>query len=154
MKTLILFIGLLCVVTTVGGCGTTGPDVTGGVSYLLRASDAKNKLAYYELRSDGELRYTGGINAGMEATGLSHPDWSGAFTRQELTPLLELIAQNPEPASVEPTKEQVNYKLSLREPGRGERRFVSGPTAFFEGLYKRSEALMLAKRPELGDPGR
>jgi len=154
MKTLMMFIGLLCVGVSIGGCAASGPGVTGGVSYLLRASDAKNKLAYYELRTSGELRYTGGIGAGMEATGLSHPDWAAELTAQELAAVLELIAQNAEPTSVEPTKEQTNYKLSLRTAGRGERRFVSGPTAFFEGLYKRSEALMLARRPELGYPGR
>jgi hypothetical protein len=154
MKTAMALLSVVGMSVALGGCSTGGPDVTGGVGYTLRASDTRNKLAYFELRPSGELRYTGGISAGMESSGLSHPDWTASFTRAELAPVLELIAQNPEPASIEPTKEQVNYKLGLRTPGKGERRFVSGPTAFFEGLYKRSEALMISRRPELGNPGR
>lgn len=138
-----------------GGCASRA-DVTGGYAYVLRVSDAKRQLVYYELKDDGTLNFVGGVRAGLEMEGLASPTWSGKFTRAELDGVIGLIAKaggdGREIAEVEPRGDEANYKLSLRVPGRGERRYVSGPTEFFVELARRSRGLMISKRPELGDP--
>lgn len=141
-----------------GGCATRA-DVTGGYAYVLRVSDAKRQLVYYELKDDGTLNFVGGVRAGLEMEGLASPTWSGKFTRAELDGVIALIAGaggegagGQEIKEVEPRSEETNFKLSLRVPGRGERRYVSGPTEFFVELARRSRGLMISKRPELGDP--
>ncbi|MBL0871723.1 MAG: hypothetical protein IBJ18_14220 [Phycisphaerales bacterium] len=137
------------------GCASRA-DVTGGYAYVLRVSDAKRQLVYYELKDDGTLNFVGGVRAGLEMEGLASPTWSGKFTRAELDGVIGLIAkaggEGREIGEVEPRSEEANYKLSLRVPGRGERRYVSGPTEFFVELARQSRGLMISKRPELGDP--
>jgi hypothetical protein len=136
-----------------GGCASRA-DVTGGYAYVLRVSDAKRQLVYYELKDDGTLNFVGGVRAGLEMEGLASPTWSGKFTRAELDGVIGLIAGagGQEIKEVEPRSEETNFKLSLRVPGRGERRYVSGATEFFVELARRSRGLMISKRPELGDP--
>ncbi len=86
---------MLMVLGAVGLCGgcASRADVTGGYAFVLRVSDAKRQLVYYELKDDGTLNFVGGVRAGLEMEGLASPTWSGKFTRAELDGVIGLIAK-------------------------------------------------------------
>lgn len=142
---------LVLVAATLTGC-RTGSSVTGGYEFAVRESDNQRKLVFYRLRDDGLFIYNAGISAAREDPTIERPIWQREFTQAEMEPILQLLRENDDPQTVEPRSEESNYKLTLRTPKHGEKRYVSGPTPFFVELCKRCRAAMVAKRPELSDP--
>ncbi|CAN5744831.1 hypothetical protein BH11PLA1_BH11PLA1_07140 [soil metagenome] len=148
IRALLLTLPALLLAATLAACSHTS-SVTRGYAFTLRAADDKRLLVYYQLKEDGEFSYLGGARAGLEDAGLETPNWKARCTTEELADLLAFLAASPDPETTTRSDNGQTFKLALRTPTQGDRRYVSGPTPYFLDLFRKCRDLMLANRPEL-----
>ena len=130
------------------GCASTETP-TRGYALSVRVSEvATHKFAYYDLRTSGRLAYVAGMRANDTGElGDTNPTWSGNLSAEELTPLIEHLKANPNPAPAKVEEGKPNYRVIIQAPGGllGTR-FETGPSPFADRLDELLRAILRQKR--------